>query len=86
MMETTNSSLTSNFKADVEKRMDEMAITLQKSDAKTSKELKYLRGLTTHTHIDVELMTEKWNFNVTDTDREKYMKELIEAGKGGHTQ
>ena len=69
-----------SFKADVDKRMDKLSAentklagSLKKSNMKTSKELSYLRGLTTRTHIDVELMKEKWKVDISDSDREKFM-------------
>ncbi len=69
--------------ADVDKRMDDLTNSVALSGKKTNQELKYLRGLSTRTHIDVELMKKKWNFNVTDDEREKYMKDLVAAGKAG---
>ena len=72
-----------DLKSDFDKRMDDLASSVTLANSKTSKELKYLRGLTTQTHIDVELMKKKWNYNVTDGDRAKYMNEMITAGKAG---
>ena len=42
-----------DFKSDIDTRMDNMSSQLVKSNVKISKELGYLRGLTTYTHIDI---------------------------------
>lgn len=69
------------LKSDVDKRMDDLACSVASSDSQTStKEWKYLRGLATQTHIDVELMKKS---NATAGDRVKYMNEVAAGGKAG---
>lgn len=72
------------FKDDVDKRMSGMESSFNESNSKTAKELKYLLGLATHIHLDVELM-KNWNFSATDSYREKYMKEMIAGQAGGES-
>jgi hypothetical protein len=68
---------------DLSKRLDDLSNNVRLSSSKTSNELKYIRGLTTQTRIDVELMKKKRNYIVTYGERAKYMNELITAGKAG---
>lgn len=66
-----------DLKTDVDKKMDVMSNSFALSNKKINQELKYLRG----THIDVELMKKNWSFNVSDNEREKYMKYLVIVGR-----
>lgn len=70
-----------DLKIDVDTRMDEMSMSLKESNLKTAKELNDLRNLVARTHIDVELMKKKWIFSVAESDREKFMDELVAGGK-----
>jgi hypothetical protein len=78
----------SNLNVDVDKSMDAlskensaMITLLNDSNVNGSKEQSYLRGLTTHTHNDVELM--KWHVDFSGSDIDICIKELVASGHAG---
>ena len=71
------------LKTDIDRHMDNLSNSVVSSNSKATKDLKYLRGITTQTHIDVELMEKTWNFNVTDDERVKCVSDMVAAWKAG---
>jgi hypothetical protein len=69
------------FKLDVDNRMDKISCNLENSNAKNSKELNYLRGLATQTHVEVQLMKKKWGVTFSESDISKHLNEGVAEGR-----